>query len=1193
MARLAELRVASGKSFARLARELDRPRSTIHGWCTGHHLPFPRDDDVFGRLVVELGVDDPAPWVDALRRVRRRNDRSAGNPYLGLEPFTEADAGRLHGRRALVDRLVATTCARAEVPCVVIGASGAGKTSLLRAGLLAGLAPPVRGHYLTPGPRPSDRLDALGAELTSEPTLGDVVVIDQFEELFTLAAAEAIGPTMAAIEDLQRRPSCEVVIGVRADFYHRLLDTPLLAAALGTRQVVVGPMSPSEVTDAIVEPAAAAGMTLAPDLVTELLRSFTSGPTTGSPLPLLSHVLYLMAERATGNRLTLADYEAIGGLTHALERSAEEAHGALPLTARALCREVLTALVELGQDATPTRRPAGRAELATFGSDADVVIEELVRRRLLTVDHETVQLCHEAIIAAWPRLAAWVDDRRDTLRAARRIRLAHESWVATGHDPAALLRGTALDDALAVVSQPRGAPLDAELARFVERSEATRRLEHRADAERLARQLAMHSAVLDHHDASLARHLAVVAHTVAVTPESRSAVLRASRSIAGPRFVGSQGPVVLATSPAHGRAVTVHQYDGQITGLGASDGTLTRDHVWVCGAMTGAFGATLTRDAAWLAVATRHGDVIVARSDGSGASSPLPEAERTGAPVLTVASDPHDDRILAGTEDGLVRSWRRLGDRWTPDAMTACGAAVLDIAVHPGDGSLLVALGDGRVEWRPGVDDRVTWAVRAPAGTAASAVGIGPDGRHLAAGFHDGRVRIWSLGSGRPREVEVGSAPFATWVNVVGFSPDGELFVAASSDGTVRLWEVATWREIRPELRHPAVVSDARFAGARLLVTASEDGIVRTWDLARAVTGSDESVWSIDVDATGASLIVASRSMVTTVGVVDPDEPSWQLDAPVDGELFSGETTVAGDRLLIGTRVGSVLAVAPGDALPPRPLGEHGVLGALVEGLSAGVDGSPVVAVGANGRTRCWWFGADGRIDATADRTVASGPALACTIDRTSSIVAIATEPGEVVLLDVSSPGALSEVARFATATGSRSASPTTRLAPGSPIGGADREVSLWDLGDPTAPAEVARIHGPAGQVMAVAFDGSGDRLAAGATDGSLWLWDLRRGDTTECPPVPALWASIATGEAGVYALAFAPDGHHLVSAGPRRRVMWWPLDDERAIELVRDRGGDPLTESERHRYVPDTVQTEPVHSARDLPMARRERTSS
>jgi WD40 repeat protein len=128
--------------------------------------------------------------------------------------------------------------------------------------------------------------------------------------------------------------------------------------------------------------------------------------------------------------------------------------------------------------------------------------------------------------------------------------------------------------------------------------------------------------------------------------------------------------------------------------------------------------------------------------------------------------------------------------------------------------------------------------------------------------------------------------------------------------------------------------------------------------------------------------------------------------------------------------------------------------------------------------------------------------------------------------------------------------------------GGADRAVSIWSVEDWDRPELIERVVGPAGHVMTIDIDRIGSRLAAGTTDGRIWIWEWR--DDRLEP-----WATIDTGEAGVYAVRFAPDGHHLVSAGPNQRVTWWPLDVASAIEAVRHRIGDPLADHERHRLLP------------------------
>ena len=1176
-AELATRRAASGKSFAALARELDHPRSTLHGWCRGDHLPFPRDDGLFERLLRAIGVADTDPWLATLHQLRSRGAKE--NPYRGLEPYTEGDIARFHGRTALIERLVAALDDRAadvSHPLVVIGASGSGKTSLLRAGLLGRLRQRP-GHVtlaITPGPDPIEQLDRALTRLAG--ARAATLVIDQFEELFTLAPESAIDPAVAAIAAAQRS-GISVAIGVRADFFHHVAAIPYLLDALDRRQVVVGPMSTRELTEAIVAPATLAGFTLTPSLVTHLLQEFdeqTQRSRGTHALPLLSHVLFHLVERATRDTIGLTDYQATGGLRDALQQTADAALDELPPELHEVCRQLFLQLVELRTGSTPTRRAATRSTLDGLASDETVsdVLDAFVIRRLLTVERDTVALSHEALLTAWPTLREWVDGERGQLLVGRRVRSAHHMWHETGEPIDGLLRGSLLDEAIELLDGSLRSTLDDDERNFVAASTLQRDAERARDAAVLSRQIAAQSDLLGARDPSLSGHLAIEAIEIAHTLEARSAILRCCASPAGPRFVGPTGPSAIATAPHSGRFAAAFYADGRLeryewTGTiperasGDLEATGSKPPARIHAVALDASGDVL-------ATGTRGGRVTVVDRTGT---THLTGFEFDG-PVYTVVVSPDGDQVIAaGAPPGVVR-WQRRAGGWERGPVIDRSVATMGVAVRWSDGVTAVASNDGTVSlWD--ADGTHRWSADIPtADPVASSVAFSPDGHTLAAGYHDGTVRVWTLGTS-PVEHALGSSSFATWVNAVDFSPDGTLLAAASSDGTVRLWGTDTWREQRVELRHPSVVSGVRFLADYRLVTSSEDGIVRTWDVSRAITGSDASIWSVGFDAAGSTVATASRRRLSIARRSGDDWVQQDVPAPAELQLFSGVCGLAGNAGFVaaGTRSGAVVLVdgATGEQLAPL----QGGLGQLVEGIvilshAAGdAAGDVVAAVDSGGRLHRWRVrrtstGVD--VIDSGGLAVSRGTALGIA-DFGDGLVGIPTEPGELVVVDITGDD-LTERTRFSPGDAFpicavRRPRHTTIV-----TGGADRAVSVWSIADWDRPELLARLFGPAGHVMAVDIDPTGTRLAAGTTDGRIWIWTWD--DADEIHP----WATIETGEAGVYAVSFSPDGRHLVSAGPNERVTWWPLDVPAAIDLVRRRIGDPLTDLERTRLLPSNT---------------------
>lgn len=371
------------------------------------------------------------------------------SPYPGLARFETGDGEYFHGRDDLSAELVLLT-ARTRFAAVV-GASGSGKSSLLRAGLIPALRDPSDAagtglaaiRLLTPGPHPLRTHEAL---FTPHDAPGDtLLVVDQFEEVFTLCADPAerdrfLGQLLEAADPASR---LRVVIAVRADFYGRCAEHGQLAEALRDSTLLVGPMPPTALREAVVRPAAAQRLVVERALTARIVADVAGEP---GGLPLMAHALREVWRRRTAKTLTLAAYQAVGGVRGAVAHTAEAVHSRCTPAEAAALRGLLLRLVSPGEGTEDTRRPVDRAELDADETTA-AVLERLVDSRLLTVDGDTVDLAHEALIGAWPRLRAWLDGDRERLRLHRRLTEAALTWAELARDTGALYRGTRLTEA--------------------------------------------------------------------------------------------------------------------------------------------------------------------------------------------------------------------------------------------------------------------------------------------------------------------------------------------------------------------------------------------------------------------------------------------------------------------------------------------------------------------------------------------------------------------------------------------------------------------------------------------------------------------------------------------------------------------------------------------------------------------------
>jgi DNA-binding SARP family transcriptional activator/WD40 repeat protein len=398
----------------------------------------------------------------------------AENPYKGLKAFGETDAEDFYGRESLVAELVVALGDHRLV--AVVGPSGIGKSSVVKAGLV----PALREGALSgsdrwvisdmfPGSYPFEELsaallrvaverpddlveelacDELGMRRVAKRILPPgselLLVVDQFEELFTLTTDEEMrrrfldGLTALAAD---RRSPVRVVITLRADFLDHPLRYPEFGELLRAGMVAVAAPSEDELADAIERPAKRVGVRFEPGLVSQIVADVRDQP---GALPLLQYALTELFAARSSDLLTVDGYVATGGVVGALGRRAEELYGRLDSRAQAACRQVFLRLVSVDPAAQDTRRRVRRRELRQLGLDAEALDEILGRfgeHRLLSFDRDpltrapTVEVAHEAILTQWDRLRTWIEDRREDLLLHRRLAEAVEEWQDARRDP--------------------------------------------------------------------------------------------------------------------------------------------------------------------------------------------------------------------------------------------------------------------------------------------------------------------------------------------------------------------------------------------------------------------------------------------------------------------------------------------------------------------------------------------------------------------------------------------------------------------------------------------------------------------------------------------------------------------------------------------------------------------------------------
>jgi ABC-type glycerol-3-phosphate transport system substrate-binding protein len=456
------------------------------------------------------------------------------NPYKGLHSFLEADADDFFGRDALIDALVARSAEPLEGArfLAVVGPSGSGKSSAVRAGLIptlrAGAVPGSdRWFYaeMLPGSHPFEELETALQHVALDPPpdllemlegrddglaqavgriLPDdgtelVLVVDQLEEVFTMVDDEQLrNRFLRSLVGATQVPDARlrVIVTLRADFYDRTLGVPELAELMRTRTATVVPLTPEELERAIDGPAALVGVVPELALVAEMVADVSERP---GALPLLQYALTELFETRRGDAMTLEAYREIGGVSGALARRAEQLFDGLDRDERRATKQVFLRLVTVEEGAADTRRLVPRSELLSLPIERDAIeraIDAFGRHRLLAFDRDpatrgpTVEVAHEALLRSWDRLRLWIDDARADLLQHRRLAAAAAEWDASGRDPGLLPRGRRLEEVSAWATSSE-IDLSRDETEYVAAGERQRDQEQAAERARANRERAL------------------------------------------------------------------------------------------------------------------------------------------------------------------------------------------------------------------------------------------------------------------------------------------------------------------------------------------------------------------------------------------------------------------------------------------------------------------------------------------------------------------------------------------------------------------------------------------------------------------------------------------------------------------------------------------------------------------------------
>ncbi|MFI0370767.1 hypothetical protein ACH35V_23100 [Actinomadura sp. 1N219] len=1033
-------------------------------------------------------------WEDLRRRLTEGTADAPGAepPYLGLSRYEAGDAGRFFGRDALVDEIVART--RKDRFVAVFGPSGSGKSSLLRAGVVPALG--LDATVVTPGAQ-------------GMPPEAGVLVVDQFEEVFTLRP-DAAGRRAFLDALLARRG--RTIIAVRADFYGRCAEHPGLVAALRGTGVLVGSMRGEELREAIVKPAAAEGLVLEPALVARVIQDAGTEP---GALPLVSHALLETWRRRRGKALTLAGYEAAGGVHGAIADTAEEIYQRLSEPDRRAVRRLMTRLVVVG-DTGPelgVRRPVCRSELDGAPHSA-ALVERLADARLVTLHGDEVEIAHEALIRTWPRLREWLAKDREGLRLHARLAAAAAEWDAIGRDEETLYQGPRLTMA-AEWAEAHDEDLGDLERDFLDASSAAHR-RRTAAAERRTRVLQGLVSAL-----SVLLLVAVASGALAV---SERAEADEQRRLARSRQLAAEAIARLPTDVRGAARSAAEAYRTAPT-LDARSAVLSiaarRPYQTRLDGHAGMVKAVAIRpDGAELATGGQDGAVIL--WDGR-THAEKGRLQPDGGVVRALEYSPDGSLLGAADLGGGVTLWRT-SDRTRAVHMQTEG--ILDGLAFSPDGRLVAASGAAgkTVVWDASTGRKLDELDGY--GGAMTEVAFAPDARTLAIADDGGRVALWTprtgragSGSGAVETLDVSDAPLFA----VAFSPDGRRLAAAGEDREVHLWDLEDRRPLKPERRmsHDGPVRALAFTdGGRTLISAGYDQVAKLWDTASLaavteLTGHTSGLYDVAAAPDGATIATAAGDQSALI---------WdRRTMPYTGHTgwVNAVSLVEDGRAAVSAdQEGAVRWWDTRDhraAGPPASGGEAGT------GAMDTASGGRTVATGGNdGTIRIWQ---DRRQVATLAGHAAGVRSVAFAPDGRT--LAAADQSGAVIWWDLAARRPVATLKRGRPLVGDVAFSPDGRTLV---TGGDDRAVTFWDL---AARRPVARLSGHAGDVEEIDFSPDGRLVASGGGDGRVLLWDVRTRRRV---------GVLAGHAAEIRAIEFGPSSGRLATASLDRSVVVWDV---------------------------------------------------